>query len=241
MISGADLTGAGRSSVVLLSGGVDSAVLLAREAQRADVHPVYVSTGLAWESAELRMLHALLAAPPFAHGLAPLTQLTLDMRGIYTPDHWAVRGVPPAYHTEDDAVYLAGRNIVLVTQAALLAQRVGSDRIVIGSLAGNPFPDATPEFFADMSRALSAGLARAIEVAAPLANLHKDDVILLGQALGVPLELTLSCMMPTAEDEIVSVHCGRCSKCRERREAFAAAGLADPAAYDHPIPHPVIL
>jgi 7-cyano-7-deazaguanine synthase len=55
-------------------------------------------------------------------------------------------------------------------------------------------------------------------------------VIALGRELGVPLELTLSCMNPLANGDR-PVHCGLCSKCRERRDAFAAAGMADPTAY----------
>jgi 7-cyano-7-deazaguanine synthase len=62
--------------------------------------------------------------------------------------------------------------------------------------------------------------------AAPFAALHKSDVIRRGVELGVPLELTLSCMQPTD-----GTHCGRCSKCRERRDAFHDAGVADPTKY----------
>jgi 7-cyano-7-deazaguanine synthase len=77
-----------------------------------------------------------------------------------------------------------------------------------------------------MSRALSLGLNAAIEIAAPFADFHKSDVIKLGHAIGVPFELTLSCMQPTA-----GTHCGRCSKCRERRDAFREAGIEDPTRY----------
>ena len=77
-----------------------------------------------------------------------------------------------------------------------------------------------------MGRALSLGLARSIENAAPLAALHKHDVIALGRRLGVPFELTLSCMNPSG-----GVHCGRCSKCRERRDAFRKAAIEDPTRY----------
>jgi len=56
--------------------------------------------------------------------------------------------------------------------------------------------------------------------------MRKRDVIRLGASLGVPLELTLSCMQP-----IDGIHCGRCSKCRERREAFSEAGVVDPTRY----------
>ena len=65
-----------------------------------------------------------------------------------------------------------------------------------------------------------------LDVVAPFAGMTKADAIALGVQLGVPLELTLSCMNP-AEGR----HCGRCSKCRERREAFRRTGRADPAEY----------
>jgi len=56
--------------------------------------------------------------------------------------------------------------------------------------------------------------------------MHKAEVIRRGTELGVPLELTLSCMQPQA-----GLHCGRCSKCRERRDGFREAGIADTTAY----------
>jgi 7-cyano-7-deazaguanine synthase len=104
--------------------------------------------------------------------------------------------------------------------------RAKIQRVLIGPLAGNPFPDATTEFFESFSRGLSIGVASAIRIEAPFAALHKADVIRLGQSLGVPFDLTLSCMQPQS-----GLHCGRCSKCRERRDAFAEAGIADPARY----------
>jgi 7-cyano-7-deazaguanine synthase len=220
--------------VVLMSGGLDSAVLLAQEAQRGDVRPVYVSVGLAWEAAEQAMLRTLLAAPVFAARVRPLVTLEFSMRDLYPPTHWAIRGTPPAYDTPDEDVYLAGRNIVLLSKAAVLASSLKASRIALGTLAGNPFPDATPPFFAALSRALSLGLDHQLEITTPFCELHKQDVIVLGDSLGVPLEHTLSCMNPIAAD--VPVHCGLCSKCRERRDAFAAASIADHTCYAHPVP-----
>jgi 7-cyano-7-deazaguanine synthase len=222
------------ATVVLLSGGLDSGVLLAHEAERARVHPVYVSVGLAWEAAEQRMLRALLQAPVFDGRLEPLARLEFNMRDVYPSTHWAIRGTPPAYDTPDEDVYLAGRNVVLVTKAAVLAASRNATRIALGTLAGNPFPDATPEFFAALARALSLGLAHPIEIATPFAALRKQDVIKLGDALRVPLEHSLSCMNPL--DGALPVHCGLCSKCRERRDAFAAAEVADRTAYANPVP-----
>lgn len=216
-------------SAVLLSAGLDSAVLAAAELRAAQVHPIYVSTGLAWEGAELRALERLLSSPPFAGRTAPLVSLTFTVKDLYPATHWALRGEPPAFDTPDEDVYLTGRNVVLLSKASIHCAQQRIPRIALGPLAGNPFPDATPEFFAAMARALSLGLAHDLEVATPLAALHKADVVRLGIELGVPLELTLSCMNPRD-----GMHCGQCSKCRERRDAFNEVGVADPTKYATP-------
>jgi 7-cyano-7-deazaguanine synthase len=214
-------------SAVLFSGGLDSAVLLALEAsQGRRPQPIHVRAGLAWEEAEARAIGRLLERPPLAGGLPPVATLALDMRDVYPPTHWAVTGKPPAYDTPDEDVYLEGRNITLISKAAVLCARLGLERLVLGPLHGNPFPDATPQFFEAMARALSLGLNRPFAIDAPLADLHKQDVVRLGLELGVPLALTLSCMNPGGDE-----HCGACSKCRERQDGFRAAGVEDPTRY----------
>jgi 7-cyano-7-deazaguanine synthase len=210
---------------VLFSSGLDSAVLAASEARACDVHPLYVSTGLAWEPEELAAVARLLAAPVYA-GLAPIARLSFTVTDLYPATHWAIRGTPPAFDTPDEDVYLTGRNVILLSKAAVYCVQQKIARIVIGPLAGNPFPDATPEFFATMARALSLGLAYEIAIDAPFATIDKSEVVRLGVSLGVPLELTLSCMNPRG-----GLHCGQCSKCRERRDAFHDAGVADPTTY----------
>jgi 7-cyano-7-deazaguanine synthase len=222
----------GQATAVLCSAGLDSAVLVAHEAARGPVTPIYISVGLAWEAEERAALAQLLAAPAFAaRAVAPAAALEITMRDVYPASHWAVRGVPPAYDTPDGDVYLVGRNVVLLTKAAVFCAEHGLDRIALGPLAGNPFPDATPAFFDAMAHALSLGLAHPIAIVAPFRDLHKADVIRLGLRLGVPLELTLSCMRPAA-----GLHCGACSKCRERHDAFLEAGLMDPTRYRQPPP-----
>jgi 7-cyano-7-deazaguanine synthase len=225
-------------TAVLLSGGLDSAVLVAEEASRSVVQPVYVSVGLAWEAAERAAVDRLLAAPVFAGRLRPLVTLSVDMRDVYAASHWAITGRPPGYHTPDEDVYLPGRNIILLGKAGVFCAAAGIERLVMGTLGHNPFPDATPEFRAAMAHALSLGLAFELVVEAPYADVSKADVIRRGAALGVPFHLTLSCMnpalvsLPSGSSE--PVHCGVCSKCRERHDAFDELDMTDPTAYaDH--------
>ena len=212
-------------TAVLLSAGLDSAVLAAAEARANLVHPLYVTTGLAWERAELGALEQLLTTAPF-RGVAPLARLSFTVEDVYPATHWALRGTPPAFDTADQDVYLAGRNVMLLSKAAIYCAQHRISRIALGPLAGNPFPDATPRFFDTMASALSLGLDHPIEVATPFLSMAKAHVIALGMELGVALELTLSCMNPQQ-----GRHCGQCSKCRERRDAFRDAAVVDPTTY----------
>jgi 7-cyano-7-deazaguanine synthase len=212
-------------TAVLFSAGLDSAVLAAAEARNGRVHPIYVSCGLAWEAQELEAVDRLLATPAF-DGVSPIARLTFPARDLYPSTHWALTGNPPAFDTPDEDVYLAGRNVMLLSKAAIHCARQSVHRIALATLSNNPFPDATPEFFAALGRALSLGLDHEIEVTTPFSSLHKNDVVKLGVELGVPLELTLSCMNPQA-----GKHCGLCSKCRERRDAFHEAGVEDRTEY----------
>ena len=213
---------------VLFSAGLDSAVLLAVALAGGSAHPIYVRTGLAWEAQEIDAAKRLLSAALYRNAAAMVT-LIVDMRDVYPASHWAVRGEAPGFDTPDEDVYLEGRNIVLLSKASVYMARNHLSRVMLGPLAGNPFPDATPQFFETMTQALSVGLAWQVAIETPLAQLHKADVIKRGAALGVPFELTLSCMQPVG-----GVHCGRCSKCRERRDGFLEAGVADPTGYRTP-------
>ncbi len=205
-------------------------VLLAWAAAGAAAQPIYVRAGLAWEPQEIATLQRILGSHS-SDRVRPLAILDFDVRDLYPPTHWALLGTPPAYDTPDEDVYLPGRNILLLSKAGILAASRRIDRILLGPLAGNPFPDATGEFFQAMSAALGLGLARQVAVEAPFTALHKADVIRLGASLGVPLADTLSCMNPRG-----ARHCGLCSQCRERRDAFAEAGVDDLTDYAAPSP-----
>ncbi len=212
--------------VALVSGGIDSAVLawyLARQNRR--VVPVYVREGLVWEAAELAQLGRFLAAVA-APGLEPLRILDVPMGDVTRNEHWSVSGRnTPAGDSPDAAVYLPGRNLILLSKAAVLAAEIGADAVALGLLAGNPFPDATPDFLNAMEHAISLGLGRPIRVVTPFSGMTKLQVLELGRSL--PLELTFSCLAPHGERP-----CGCCNKCAERQRVFRAAGLPDPTPYD---------
>lgn len=211
---------------MLCSGGLDSVVLAADLATATEVQPIYVASGLAWEREERAMLERALRAFPERSRVAPLHVLEASVRDVYAPTHWSLTGTPPAYDTPDEDVYLVGRNVVLLGKSAVYCALAGIARICLGPLAGNPFPDATPEFYAAMAHALSLGLAHEIRIDTPYRTWQKADVIRRGHAIGAPMALTMSCMNPVG-----GLHCGACSKCRERHDAFLEAVGRDPTLY----------
>jgi 7-cyano-7-deazaguanine synthase len=209
---------------VLCSGGLDSAVLLVEMARRTgQVVPVTIEAGHAWEAAERAALGRFLDAVGDAR-IAPVRVLALPMADVYGA-HWSMTGNAPAWHEPDETVEIRGRNLVLLAKTLVLAALEGWPTVAMGPLAGNPFPDATPEFFATLGAVCAKALAAPLAIVTPFRGLHKEDVIRLGRDL--PLELTLSCARPTPE----GLHCGDCNKCRERVEAFQAAQVADRTRY----------
>src|SRR5262245_9399140 len=191
---------------VLSSGGLDSAVLLVDLArQTGSAIPLFVRAGHPWEDAEASALERFLVAVSEPR-IAATRPLALPMADVYG-EHWSMSGRDaPDWHAPDEAVELRGRNLVLLAKALVVAAVEGWPTVAMGSLAGNPFPDATPEFFSAMARTASGALRTPLEVVAPYRQLSKVEVIRRGADL--PLELTLSCLRPDAAGR----HCGDCNK-----------------------------
>src|SRR5262249_38564238 len=132
---------------VLISGGLDSAILLGESLSRSSpVHPLYVRTGALWEQAELARLQRFLSSLAGPR-LAPLQLLDQPVADLYG-EHWSLTGdgVPGAA-TPDEAVYLPGRNVLLLSKPLLWCHLRGVPALALGTLGSNPFPDATPAFF----------------------------------------------------------------------------------------------
>jgi 7-cyano-7-deazaguanine synthase len=217
-------TRSGEAVAVLASGGFDSAVLLARMADRAArVVPLYVRFGLVWEEVELHYLTRFVEAVHRPE-IQPVVVLDLPVADIYG-EHWSLNGagVPDA-QSPDEAVFLPGRNLFLLLKGMLWCDRHGVGRVALGILKGNPFPDASPEFFERFEAVVHLGAASRVRIDRPLASLSKRDVLQIGN--GLPLEWTFSCIRPAG-----ALHCGDCNKCAERMRVFREAGLTDPTTY----------
>jgi 7-cyano-7-deazaguanine synthase len=210
---------------LLYSGGLDSSVLLLRLlATGHRVQPLYVASGLIWEEAELRAARRFLAAVATT-SLAELVTISMPLGDLYV-GHWSVtgRGVPDA-NSPDAAVYLPGRNPLLVVKARVWCQLHDIEQLAIGCLGTSPFADASPEFFAEFARVMDAAVGGNVRIARPLADKQHG----MRMFRTAPLELTLSCLAPQR-----ARHCGDCNKCAERRAAFAEAGITDRTRYADP-------
>jgi 7-cyano-7-deazaguanine synthase len=209
---------------VLVSGGPDSAVLAGELAGVSPrVVPIYVRFGLLWEDAEeaaLRRFLAALGKPT----LAELQVFQMPIAAVYGR-HWSTTGEQiPDQDSPDAAVYLPGRNLLLLAQTAVWCALNRVPTIALGLLRGNPFADSSDRFFESYETAIAAALEWPLRIVRPYRHLSKSEVLQRGKLM--PLGETWSCLQP-----IDGLHCGRCNKCRERQRAFAAAGLSDATRY----------
>ncbi len=213
-----------RPVAILVSGGLDSAILLAESLQQYPaVWPLYVQFGLFWEKTELHHLRRFLDAvrTPALRSLNVLDMPVADLYG----EHWSLTGIGvPAAGSPDAAVYLPGRNVLLLAKAMLWCHLHGVATLALAPLESNPFSDATPAFFEGYEAIVNQAIGGAVQVVQPYRGLHKEAVLRRGRHL--PLQWTFSCIRPQN-----GLHCGACNKCAERKDAFGRAGFSDPTVY----------
>jgi 7-cyano-7-deazaguanine synthase len=217
---------AGRVAV-LASGGLDSSSLLAELAREGrQVFPIYVRAGHGWERDELAVLQRFIGALG-QKAIRPVTIIRLPMDDV-AGDHWSVtgRGIP-GFRAPLSSNYIPGRNLMLLSKAAIFCARNRIGEIAMAALKANPFPDANPRFFRAFSRAVRLGIGLEFRVVTPYSSLTKADVI--ARSRDLPLHLTVSCIRPRGLR-----HCGACTKCAERIRAFRAAEIPDPTIYLKP-------
>jgi 7-cyano-7-deazaguanine synthase len=220
-----------KPAVVLLSGGLDSATVLAiaREAGYA-CHALSLDYGQR-HNAELA------AAARVAASLGAVEQRLIrlglgDFGGsALTDDSIAVPENPT---TGIPVTYVPARNTVMLALALAWAEVLGARDIFIGvnAVDYSGYPDCRPEFIAAFEHmanlATKAGVeGERLHIHAPLQYLSKADIIRRGAELGVDYAQTVSCYQADAE----GLACGRCDSCRLRREGFLAADIPDPTRY----------
>jgi 7-cyano-7-deazaguanine synthase len=220
-----------KPAVVLLSGGLDSATVLAiaREAGYA-CHALSLDYGQR-HNAELA------AAARVAASLGAVEHRVLklglsDIGGSALTD--ASIAVPESPTAGIPVTYVPARNTVMLALALAWAEVLGSRHIFIGvnAVDYSGYPDCRPEFIAAFEQmanlATRAGVEGArLRVHAPLQHLSKAQIIQRGRELGVDYAQTVSCYQADAD----GLACGRCDACRLRREGFRAAGVPDPTRY----------
>lgn len=213
---------------LLVSGGLDSCILLQHLLDGGSgVKPFYIRSGLHWQGAELAALERYLDEVAVRR-LEPLTVFDLPLIDVYG-DHWSITGRDiPGVNTPDEAVFLPGRNVLLMVKAALWCQMNDIDQLALATLKSNPFEDASRSFFNNLEEVLSGMWPRTIRIVRPFGELDKHQVMEMGRDL--PLHLTFSCIAPRD-----GLHCGQCNKCAERQAAFRLIDVTDPTIYAYPV------
>lgn len=224
-----------RPAVVLVSGGLDSAVTLAIAR-----HQGFSPFALSFRYGQRH--HAELAsAEKVADALGATRHLTLDidLRAIggsaLTSDLPVPKDRPDEEVGSDIPVtYVPARNTIFLSFALAWAEVLEASDLFIGvnALDYSGYPDCRPEYIAAFERmarlATRAGVeGAALAVHTPLIDMSKQEIIARGLELGVDFGLTSSCYEPSAD----GLACGRCDACRLRLKGFSENGMADPAAY----------
>ena len=217
-------------AVVLVSGGMDSAVTLALALERGlDCYALSVSYGQR-HSAEL-VAAAELAA---VQGAIEHKVVIVDLRSIGGSALTADIDVPETPSTGIPVTYVPARNTIMLSIALGWAEVLGAREIFCGvnAVDYSGYPDCRPEFIDAFERlanlATKAGVEGAgMDVRAPLMRLSKADIVREGMRLGVDFSRTVSCYQADAQGRA----CGACDACRLRAEGFAGAGVPDPTRY----------
>jgi len=220
------------STVVLTSGGMDSATLLYHLADAGhEVRAISFDYGQR-HVRELQAAEELCKRLGVPHRTADLTAITPllgenSLSGRQTP-------VPEGHYAEENMklTVVPNRNMIMLSIAIAWAISEKCRHVAYAAHSGDHaiYPDCRPEFAAAMDRAAQLCDWNPIELLRPFVEIDKGDIALRGSQLGVPFALTWTCYQGGA------VHCGRCGACNERKEAFAKHGLTDPTQYEDTSP-----
>ena len=225
-------------AVVLLSGGMDSAVTAAVAAKKYRLACLHLNYGQRTETKELESFYKI------CHNYSVEERLIVDVTHLSQIGGSSLTDfridVPKANEYElkqgaskRDAVpntYVPFRNAHILAIAASWAEVIGAEKIFVGAVAedSSGYPDTRPEFYKAFEKAIKMGTkpGTRIKIETPVINMKKSEIVKLGVELNVPFELTWSCY---AENETA---CGVCESCVLRLRGFNDAGVRDPIKYD---------
>jgi len=211
-------------AVCLVSGGPDSIIAAAElKHEGFDVTALCIDYGQlsSGEKAAAERLSKLLGFDFVYLDLSDLKKV-MGVTSLVNPD----LEITPTF---TDSIIVPNRNAILLSIGVALAYSINADVVAYGAHASDrrDYPDCREEFIGFFQKAIQTATERKILVEAPNIKNSKAEVLLRGLELGVPLELTFSCYRNTA------IHCGRCESCRNRKAAFAEAGIKDKTVYEN--------
>jgi 7-cyano-7-deazaguanine synthase len=220
-----------KSAVVLLSGGLDSATVLAMAvADGWRCHALSIDYGQRHRVELNAAAEVARALGAVQHRVVPLDLAVFGGSALTDP----TIAVPTAPSPGIPITYVPARNTIFLAMSLAYAEVTGSDAIFTGANAVDysGYPDCRPEFLEAFETLANLATRRAvegepIEIKAPIVHMSKAEIVRRGHELGVDFAMTVSCYNADAEGRA----CGRCDSCRFRSEGFAGAGLADPTRY----------
>ncbi len=214
-------------TVVLVSGGLDSAVLLAQVTRDHDVVcALSFAYGSKHNAKELPCAESQCQLLGVEHKVLNLEFISECFRSSLLLSGDAI----PDGHYEEQSMQktvVPFRNGIMLSVAAGLAESLGGNAVAIAAHAGDHaiYPDCRNEFMESMAAAMTLGTYAGVELLRPFIALSKTDIVRRGSELGVDFANTWSCYKGGSR------HCGSCGTCVERREAFINASLPDPTPY----------
>ena len=219
-----------KRAVVLVSGGMDSAVTLAIACERGfECYALSVNYGQRHES-------ELLAAKQVAAMLGAVVhkEVHVDLRSFGGSALTSDMAVPETPSTGIPVTYVPARNTIMLSVALGWAEVLGADHVFCGvnAVDYSGYPDCRPAFIAAFERMANLATQAAIEghamhIQTPILAMTKADIVREGMRLGVDFSRTVSCYQADAAGRA----CGKCDACRLRAEGFTAAGVNDGTRY----------
>lgn len=219
-----------KKAVVLVSGGIDSSVLLYSLVANYECYPFTIDYG---QKHHKEIVAARNICEARNHDLLlrlRMINVSQALRGLLPSALTGVGEIPEGHYAEESMkqTVVPNRNMILIAIAVGYAQGIGAEYVAYAAHSGDHYiyPDCRPEFVHAMGPAIMKATGDEVLLLSPFVDKTKADLIKLGTKFTVPFKMTWSCYKGGEK------HCGRCGTCVERMEAFRLAGVSDPTEYE---------